>query len=256
MSALLIALALACPPAPVAAAAANVVQDQGGVSRERVEAALAALASAAKGGDAEAQAAAIRQSVDAVDARVVEAIAKELGSKHAPVAEAAIDTLGRMRDPASTRALTGHYKSHKKALTDDEPRLAELLKAIGRLGDPKGVETLTDSPFAAKTYPVVKARILGLGNIRDASAIEGLVELASKVGVRDLENYMADIRLALVQLTGQDQGDDPRQWGTWWRDAKKGYAVSPEPKPLPAEMRVRWNEYWGIQEREPERTGG
>ena len=168
------------------------------------------------------------------------------------VSDAAVDTLGRMRHPASTAALTGYYKSNRKALTDDEARLAELLKSIGRLGDPKGVDTLIDKPFSATSYPVIRARFLGLGNIRDTKAIEGLVSIASKVGNRDLDRYMADIRLALVQLTGEDQGDDPRQWGAWWRQNKKGYEVSPEAKPLPLEMRVRWNEYWGIANPEDE----
>lgn len=253
MSALLLALALACPPVPATAQSAAVVQDEGGASRARADAALEALGAAEKGGDAAAYAKAIRESVDAVDKRVIDAIAKGLKSKEAAVAEAAIDTLGRMRDPESTKALTGFYKSHKKALTEDEARLAELLKSIGRLGDPKGIDTLIDSPFSAKSYPVVRARFLGLGNIRDAESIEGLVSLASKVGERDLESYMSDIRLALVQLTGEDMGDDPRQWGAWWREHKKGYEVAPEAKPLPAEMRVRWNEYWGIQEK---REGG
>lgn len=252
MSALLLALALACPPVPASVSSAAVVQDEG-ATRARAEAALASLAEAEKGGDAAAYAKAIRASVDAVDKHVIDAIAKGLKSKEAAVAEAAIDTLGRMRDPESTRALTGFYKSHKKALTEDEARLAELLKSIGRLGDPKGIDTLIDSPFSAKSYPVVRARFLGLGNIRHAESIEGLVSLASKVGERDLESYMSDIRLALVQLTGEDMGDDPRQWGAWWRDNKKGYVVAPEAKPLPAEMRVRWNEYWGIQE---QREGG
>ena len=248
MSALLLALALACPSAPLAASTPIVVVQEGGVPQERIDAALASLAEAEKAGDAEAYAKAIRASVDAVDKRVIDHVGKALKNKDAAVATAAMDTLGRMRHPESTKALTGYYKSNKKALTDDEARLAELLKSIGRLGDPKGVETLIDSPFSAKSYPVIRARLLGLGNIRDASAIEGLVEMASKVGVRDLDRYMGDIRLALVQLTGQDQGDDPRQWGTWWRENKKGYEVSPEAKPLPTEMRVRWNEYWGIEE--------
>jgi hypothetical protein len=256
MSAFVLVLALACPSFPAAAPLAPLVQDEGGVSKERVEAALEALEAAAKGDDAAAYATAIRASADALDERVIDAVAKALKSKQAEVSGAAIDTLGRMRHPESTRALTGFYKSHKKALTDDEPQLAELLKAIGRLGDPKGIDTLIDSPFSAKSYPVLRARLLGLGNIRDAESIEGLVSLASKVGERDLENYMSDIRLALVQLTGEDQGDDPRQWGAWWRDAKKGYAVSPEAKPLPAEMRVRWNEYWGIQDEAQGGEGG
>jgi HEAT repeat protein len=244
-------LALACPPSATVAAVTS-VQEPGTATAERIDAAVAALEAAAKADDAAAYAQTIRASVDALDKRVVGAIAKGLKHKDAAVSAAAVDTLGRMRHPESTAALTGFYKSEKKALTDDEPRLAELLKSIGRLGDPKGIETLVDHPFAAKTYPVIQARLLGLGNIRDAKAVEALFELLEKVAERDLDGYMADIRLALVQQSGQDLGDDPRQWKSWWQDAKKGYVVTPEAKPLPEAMRARWNEYWGLVEAKTE----
>ena len=247
MHTLALALALTCIPA-AAGTATRTPQDERPVTPERVEAAVAALEAAAKGGDAAAYAKAIRESADAVDKRVVDAIGTALKHKDAAVSAAAVDTLGRMRHPESTQALTGYYKSEKKALTEDEPRLAELLKSIGRLGDPKGIETLVDSPFSAKTYPVIQARLMGLGNTRDAKAVGALFELLEKVAERDLDRYMPDIRLALVQLSGQDMGSDPEQWKTWWRDAKKGYEVSPEAKPLPEDMRVRWNQYWGQAE--------
>jgi HEAT repeat protein len=243
-------LALALCLASVSLAAPE-LQDERAVTKERIEAAVAALEAAAKAGDPAAYAKTLRESVDALDKRVVDAVAKALKHKDATVSAAAVDTLGRMRHPESTAVLTGFYRSEKKALTDDEPRLAELLKAIGRLGDPKGIETLVDHPFAAKTYPVIRSRLLGLGNIRDARAVEALFGLLEKVAERDLDRYMSDIRLALVQLSGQDLGDDPRQWKTWWQDAKKGYEVAPVAKPLPDAMRTRWNEYWGLTEDKP-----
>jgi hypothetical protein len=246
-----LAFALACLPAS-APAAVRASQDERPVPPERVEAAVAALEAAAKGGDPAAYAKAIRDSADAVDKRVIDAVAKGLDHKDEAVSAAAVDTLGRMQHPESVQALVGHYKSDKKALTEDEARLAELLKAIGRQGSPKGIETLVDSPFSAKTYPVIQARLLGLGNIRDAKSVEALFELLEKVAERDLDRYMADIRLALVQLSGQDMGDDPEQWKNWWRDAKKGYEISPAAKPLPEAMRTRWNEYWGLSEAKSE----
>lgn len=246
MKSLVVALCLAS-----VSLAAPALQDERAVPKERIEAAVAALEAAAKAGDPAAYAKTLRESVDALDKRVVDAVAKALKHKDATVSVAALDTLGRMRHPESTAVLTGFYRGEKKALTDDEPRLAELLKALGRLGDPKGIETLVDSPFSAKTYPVIQARLLGLGNIRDAKSVDALFGLLEKVAERDLDRYMSDIRLALVQLSGQDLGDDPRQWKSWWQSAKKGYEVAPVAKPLPEAMRVRWNEYWGLSEEQP-----
>jgi len=214
---------------------------------ERVEAAAAQLEAAFKDGDAEARIAALRASVDAVDARVIGLVAKGLKDKERPVALAACDTLGRMPHPDSLAALKSFYAGEKKQLGKDEEGLVAVLTAIGRLGDPKGIEVLVDSPFKAKGYPVVQARFFGLANIRSTESLEALFGLMNKVGNRDLDRYMGDIRLALVRLTGEDRGSDPRQWQAWWQSNKKGYQVTPEAKELPPEMRLRWNAYWGIE---------
>jgi HEAT repeat protein len=240
-AALLLALATLIPAGPR--------QDEG-PSPERVQAAVEALESAYKEGDAAAQVAAIRGAVEVVDKRVVDLVAKGL-EKDREVAFAACDALGRMPHPESIKKLDSFYTKEKRNLgkAEAEDGLVAVLKSVGRLGDPKGIDILVDSPFKSKGYPVIQARFFGLANIRDAKAVDALFGLLDKVGNNQLDRYMTDIRLALVQLTGTDRGDDPRQWQAWWRENKKGFEVAPEAKPLPAEMRLRWNEYWGIQEK-------
>ena len=53
-----------------------------------------------------------------------------------------------------------------------------------------------------------------------------------------------------------DRGDDPRQWQMWWQQNKRGFEVPAEAKPLPIEMRLRWNAFWGIEEKEQEKREG
>ncbi len=221
------------------------------VDPARVDAAVAALEAAFKDGDAAARKSAISSSVDAVDKRVIALVAKGLKDKVPSVVLASLDALGRMRHADSAAALNSYYKREKKELEKDENRLVALLKAVGRQGDPAGIEVLIDSPFSAKGYPVIQARFFGLASIRDARSVDAVFGLLDKVGPNDLDRYMADIRLALVQLTGEDRGDDSRQWQDWWSGKKKGYEL-PEMKPLPDDMRARWNEYWGIEEKKKE----
>jgi HEAT repeats len=215
---------------------------------ERVEQVVGDLERAFKDGDAAARAAAIQAGVGVVDARVIAQIAKGLKDKDTQVSLAAMDALGRMHHPDAAAALNAYYKRAKKELAKDEDRLAALLKAVGRQGDPSGIDVLLDSPMSAKGYPVIQARILGLGNIRDAAAVEGVFSLMGLVGKRTADSYMGDIRLALLQLTGEDRGLDPLQWEAWWRDHKKGYEL-PAARPLPDPERARWNAYWGIVEK-------
>jgi HEAT repeat protein len=247
-AALLLAIAVLLPTGP---------RQEEGPSPERIEAAVEALESAYKEGDNAAQIAALRGAVEVVDKKVVDLVAKGL-EKEREVAFVACDVLGRMRHPESIKKLSSFYAKEKRNLgkAEAEDGLVAVLKSVGRLGDPKGIDILVDSPFKSKGYPVIQARFFGLANIRDAKAVEAIFGLLDKVGNNQLDRYMTDIRLALVQLTGSDRGDDPRQWQAWWRENKRGYEVAPEAKQLPVEMRLRWNEYWGIEEKPEEGQGG
>lgn len=223
---------------------------------ERIEAAAKALETAFKDGKPEQRVEAIRASVDAVDKKVIELVAKGLKEKDGKIVEAAVDVLGRMRHPESAKALVGYYNRDKKTLyKDHESELVDLIKALGRQGDPAGIETLTDNVAGATGYPVIQARIMALGNIRDARAVEAILSLTKAVGPNTLDRYMDDVRLALMALTGEDRGKDSLQWDEWWREHKKDYKVAAEMKPLPDTERSRWNAFWGIEEKK-EAAGG
>ena len=221
-----------------------------GPSPERIDAAAKALETAFKEGSAEARVEAIRASIDAVDKKVIELVAKGLKEKDGKVVAAAVDALGRMRHPESAKALVGYYTKDKKTLyKDHESELIDLFKSIGRQGDPAGIEALTDNVAGAVAYPVIQTRFMALGNIRDAKSIEGILSIVTLVGPNTQDRYMDDVRLALMALTGEDRGKDALQWEAWWRDHKKEFKVAPEMKPLPDADRSRWNAFWGIEEK-------
>src|SRR5262245_30100359 len=65
-------------------------------SPERIDAAAKALETAFKEGSADARVEAIRASIDAVDKKVIDLVAKGLKEKDGKVVSAAVDALGRM----------------------------------------------------------------------------------------------------------------------------------------------------------------
>lgn len=248
MSILALLLALPCglPPAPHLTTLASRASQEG-EGEDRVAATVEALKEAFAKGDSTARIAAIEAGVEVVDPKVIAAIGKGLADDDPAVALAACDALGRMPHEDSLDQLERHYRKLKKQ-ADDEEGLVAVLKAVGRLADPDGIDLLSDDPFKAKGYPVVQARILGLGNIRSKDSVEAVFDLMNKVGKRDLDSYMGELRLALVQLTGEDRGDDPRQWQAWWQEHHKDFEVAARPAPLPPEMALRWNAFWGLEQ--------
>jgi hypothetical protein len=68
---------------------------------------------------------------------------------------------------------------------------------------------------------------------------------------------MENLRVALMVLTGVDQGTSQDAWMAWWNDHKKTLEISPTPPALPRSIQNRWNEYWGLRgpvERRTRRT--
>lgn len=243
MFTLLLALPLALPA---------MFQDPTPVDPKRVEAAVTELDNAFKTGKSEDRVRAIRAGFEVLDGKVIDGIGRGLRDTDESVRRAAVEALGRMRHPRALEALHGFVRGSRESLQKDEELFPATLRAIARHGSPSSIEILTDDPFSQRSYGAVRARVLGLGNIRSEKAVEALFDMLKKVGLHRVDNYMDDIRLALVHLTGEDQGKDPEMWNKWWR-AQKNYKLPqtpPEMKPLD---QLAWNTYWEIQPAKRER---
>lgn len=224
------------------------------VDPKRIDAAVTELDVAFKSGKTDDRIRAIRAGMLVLDGKVVDGIARGLKDDDATVRRAAIEALGRMRHPHALDALHAFAKSSRDALQKDEELYPATLRAIARHGSASSIEILVDDPFSQRTYAAVRARILGLGNIRSEKAVEALFDLLSKVGVNQADRHMDDVRLALVHLTGVDNGKDPQLWTKWWRD-QKNYKL-PETEPEMKRLdRVAWNEYWDIEPAKGDRAG-
>jgi HEAT repeat protein len=191
--------------------------------------------------------AALRAAASVPHADVAGAVAAGLKDNDTDVRIAAMETLGALRVPEALKELQRLASSDKK-LQKDSRVFATLLKEIGRYGDVSSIPILTDKPWENIDAAVVKARIYGLGNIRDVKAVEALLQLMTKGSPLPGEDspFMPDFRVALARLTGTDQTTNKSLWQKWWNDNKKTFKVSNELLPMPAELQARWDEYWGI----------
>jgi hypothetical protein len=213
---------------------------------KRIDAAVTELTTAfGKDGTSETRTAAIKNNVEVVDGKVIALIVKGLDDKDPAVESAAVDALGRMAHPDSLKALHALYKKDKAKLKDDEQMFPLVLRSIARQGSPASVEILLDDPFSQRSHDAIRARILGLGNIRAKTSIEGLISLLSMAGAQKVDGYMDDFRLSFLHLTGEDKGPDPAAWQKWWQDSKDKYEMPATTPDLAPEQKRNWNRYWG-----------
>jgi HEAT repeat protein len=227
------------------------------VDPKEIEQAVARLEAAFKTGGTTERVAAIEAGALVPAEKVADGIAEGLKDKEPPVVLAAVEALGRMDSDAALARLEKHFEQHKKRLEKEPAVFAAVLKACARHGKSSSIPLLQEDLFAVRDYGVVQARILGLGNIRSKESIEALVAMSAKTGPNNLDRYMDELRLALFNITGVDQGKSPQLWGKWWQDNKKTFVVPEKPPELPPDLRGRWNHYWGIgdKERKPQDGG-
>jgi thioredoxin-related protein len=100
--------------------------------------------------------------------------------------------------------------------------------AIGETGDLRAVPALEDNVLEAPSQEITRARIRALGNMRDKSVVDFLIDLPFKVkgkgrGPGGGGGIHKEIQTSLNKLTGQDFGDDWLGWKRWWRDAAKTF---------------------------------
>ena len=91
---------------------------------------------------------------------------------------------------------------------------------------------------------------MSLGNIRSKKSVEALIEMMTKAGPRQVNDYMMMFRQSLVRLSGADQGPDSTMWTKWWQDNKAKFEVPAEAPKMPEVAEKAWNEYWGITPKE------
>jgi len=221
-------------------------------SKEQVAEAVDGIKEAFKTRDPDVVSAALERWGGVLDRKVVHEVAAGMRSRDRGIKLETIEVLGWTKYEPALKQLHREFKRSKTKWDKDEEMFAELLQAIGRHGDKSSVKVLAESPFKALTLATGRARILGLANIRDASALDAVImgtQLAGDNPPRSWrpmgsKRFRKEFEIALTILTGEEFGPDLELWRQWWRKNKKTYKVSPTRPEIPDWMRKIWDEYW------------
>jgi hypothetical protein len=178
---------------------------------------------------------------------VVKAIAGALTDTAPEVRDFTLDLLGKIDDASALSALHAYAKKHRRTLPDEPERYALVLKSAARHGDPSTIELLTERPYETLHHGLIRARILGLANIRDKRSVEALFDLMTKVDRAKVTPYLREFQLAFNVLLGIDVGKNQDRWLGWWNDNKKTFTLAETMPKLPEESLAMWQEFWGLE---------
>jgi len=179
------------------------------------------------------------------DPAVVASVAKALKEKDADVCLAAVETLRFLQHPDALEELERFATRERKSLKDDPTLFAAILRACAQHAQKRTIEVLVADAWATADKRVFKARVLGLANIRCDESLQALVGLTNQATKNKVQPLMDDIRLALMVLTGEDEGFPLDGWWAWWNEHKKDFHVAPEMPKLPRDAELKWNAFWG-----------
>jgi HEAT repeats len=211
---------------------------------KRVDEAVADLERAFEEGGAPERVAAMQRQAGVADARVVAWIGRGLRDREVEVRRGAIEALRFTAHPDALAALEELYRKDR-GLRKDAETLTALLRAVGQHRSPSSIALLSEDVWGVEDHGVVQAHLFGLGHIRDPRSVEALMGAMKSAGRTEIQPFMEDFRLALMVLTGVDQGPSQDLWIRWWNDNKRDLVVAEEEPALPKMLAQRWAYYWG-----------
>jgi hypothetical protein len=150
-------------------------------------------------------------------------------------------------DLAKMDLATLHRTANSPAVKRDVEKLSLAFREIGRRGDPSSVKVLATNPMTPLSYPVIRARIYGLANIRSPESVQAMRDMlvvASQTNI-EVAIFIEDFRTALHVLTGADEGPSRAFWERWWTDNRRTFSMSDKRPWLPERQALRWKGFWG-----------
>ncbi len=213
--------------------------------------AVEAIQEALKGKDYAAAAATLEKLGIVPDKAVAKAAAAGLKSRDDTVRVSALHALRYNPDPSCLALLL--KAKHDKRYLEDPVLAREYYLALGQKADKKALSVLTKNlHVTSRGDRTMQARIAAIGRVRDKASVEALMSLMTSGRARAGNPHMQTIRLALVVLTGVDNGGSELAWIKWWNDNKRKLKVSSQDWPLPNKKLDRqWKTLWATpQEKE------
>lgn len=192
----------------------------------------------------------VRQAalVDAAEApypEVIKAFGKVLDDRSGNVAMIAAELLGRMQEEQALDTLRRFATRRKKVLAKDPGLQEEVLRAIGRHRSPKSTSLLIKGAFEEENSQIRRARVFAVANLRTTDAAKAIFSEMKKSDVKRLRGRLANVRPALIYLTGTDAGQDPARWLQWWESNRRTFEVPEQAPKLSGDYANQWARFWG-----------
>jgi len=197
-----------------------------GEEEARLKAQATELAGRIRSKDHDDRIAAIRESASVHHPAVVGPLTKCLKDKDIVVRFEAIAALGLRDDPKDRKKAAQALAQRIKPLDGNEAARDELLKVVTALHDL--AETVSIKPLLSdmkenyKDREMMRARLLAVGNVPHADAIDAIIKFAA-AGGRGHKRHRDAARAAIVYATGERNKGDVDAWRSWWKDNKRTF---------------------------------
>lgn len=134
-----------------------------------------------------------------------------LNDEKSGVRWAAVVSLGKIKDPRAVEPLFAILKTD----INRDLIVSDALIALGKIGDSRAIEyliaALNDKKFRNHRGTIASV----LGYTKDPRAVEPLIAL-----LKD-ETFRWLAAMALMEISGENFGEDPEMWKKWWEKNKE-----------------------------------
>lgn len=218
----------------------------------------AKIVEALKSKDKSARLAAAQQAKDVQDEKLVSPLASLVDDEDMATRHAAIEALGSRTSPEAQKkaasALAAHLPKVAKKL-EDEAELIATARALGALAQPSTIDALMADIETGTPNDVVRTRLAAVANIAAPGAIDALIQFLAKQGRGQNGQQRDACRDALREATGENFGNDPDAWRSWWKDAKRTFDFDAAARRRAAEKQKQADDEKRKRERKEKKEG-
>ena len=176
---------------------------------------------------------------------VIKVFGKVLEGKSNDLAMIAAELLGQMNEEQALDALRRFATRRRKALAKNPGLQEEVIRAMGRYRSSEVIPLLIKGAFEEENSMIRRARVFAVANARSTAAAKAIFGEMKKTDAKRLRGRLANIRPALIYLTGTDAGKNPDRWLQWWEANRRSFEVPGQPPKLSGDFAVQWARFWG-----------
>lgn len=158
-----------------------------------------------------------KKVLEALNEGGIESLISKLKDKDTNIVEAAVEALGKMKDPRAIEPLIEILNKEEEG-----DILVKTIDALIEIEDPKVISplisTLNHKDIGTRWFACQIIEKLARKGIIDYQAVEPLILILkkdSKYVIKEGFPYNA-VEEALKVITGQDFGEDIQKWELWW----------------------------------------